>query len=101
MIALVRYVGDHTGVMSWRSTLAFHWAIAVGGAIHEEDVHVRADHAAERGVPFPETWKSDLGLGKPVVDVEALARAAVHRVRDDLQVSDAAGLTCRLICTHL
>ena len=73
----------------------------MGGAIHEEDVHVRADHAAERGVPFPATWKNDLGLGKPVVDVEALARAAVHRVRDEFHVSDAAGLTCRLICTHV
>ena len=40
-----------------RSTLTFHWAIAVEGAIREEDVHVRADHASERGVLLPEGWR--------------------------------------------
>ena len=57
MIARARYIGDHGGVLAWHSTLAFHWAIAVDGAIHESDVHVRADNAAERGVPLPEGWQ--------------------------------------------
>ena len=39
-----------------RSSLDFHWAIAMDGAIHEADVHVRTDHVAERGVPLPESW---------------------------------------------
>ena len=98
-----RYAGDRGLTLTQRSTLTFHWAIAVGGAIHEEDVHVRADHAAERGIPFPATWKSDLALGAsgPAVEVEALARSAVHRVRDELRLSEAVELTCRLICTHV
>ena len=102
MIARARYIGDHGGVLAWHSTLAFHWAIAVDGAIHESDVHVRADHAAERGVPFPATWKSDLGLGasEPVVEVEALARSAIHRVRVEFCLPEAVELTCRLMCTN-
>ena len=88
--------------MTRRSKLAFHWAIAVEGAIHEEDVYVRADNASERGVPFPASWKSDLGLGAsgPVVDVEALASSAVRRVRGELRLPEALELTCRLMRTH-
>ena len=61
-----RYAGDPGFVPTQRSNLAYRWAIAVGGAIHEADVHVRADHAAERGIPLPEGWRvtlsaSDLG----------------------------------------
>ena len=48
--------------MAWRCRLTFHWAVAVGGAIHESDVHVRADNAAERGVPLPEGWQIVLPL---------------------------------------
>ena len=83
--------------MTWRSTLGFHWTIAVEGVIHESDVDVRADHAAERGVPFPAAWKRELGLGaaEPVVDVEALAHASVQRAREELSLSDATKLDCR------
>ena len=67
------------------------------GVIHESDVDVRADHAAERGVPFPAAWKRELGLGaaEPVVDVEALAHASVQRAREELSLSDATKLDCR------
>ena len=97
-----RYVGDPGLISAWRSKLAFHWAIAVEGAIHEEDVYVRADNASERGVPFPASWKSDLGLGdpQPVVDVEALASSAVRRVRGEFRLPEALELTCRLTYTH-
>ena len=100
-----RYAGDRGSTLTQRSSLArlaFHWAIAVDGAIHESDVHVRADHAAERGVPFPATWKSELGLGAsgPAVEVEALAHGAVRRVQEDLSLPEAVELTCRLMCTN-
>ena len=67
------------------------------GVIHESDVDVRADNAAERGVPFPATWKRELNLGaaEPAVDVEALAHAAVQRAREELSLSDATKLDCR------
>ena len=83
--------------MTWRSELTFNWAIAVDGVIHESEVCVRADHASERGVPFPKTWKIDLGLGAPelVVDVDALAHSAVVRVREELSLPDATQLDCR------
>ena len=65
--------------------------------IHESDVDVRADHAAERGVPFPAAWKRELNLGaeEPAVDVEALAHAAVQRALEELSLSDATKLDCR------
>ena len=95
-----RYVGDPGLISAWRSKLAFHWAIAVEGAIHEADVLVRADNAAERGVPFPASWKSDLALGasQPVVNVEALASSAVRRARGDFRFPEAVELTCRPMC---
>ena len=84
-------------MLTWRSKLAFHWAIAVEGVIHESGVDARADHAAERGGPFPATWKRELNLGaaEPVVDVEALAHAAVQRAREELSLADATKLDCR------
>ena len=61
-----RYAGDRASPLMQHTSLDFHWAIAMDGAIHEADVHVRADNAAERGVPLPEGWHvalsaSDLG----------------------------------------
>ena len=91
-----RYTGARGAALTWRSELTFNWAIAVDGVIHESEVCVRADHASERGVPFPKTWKSDLGLGdpKPVVDVDALAHSAALRVREELS-SNATEIDCR------
>ena len=88
--------------MTWRSELTFNWAIAVDGVIHESEVCVRADHASERGVPFPKTWKIDLGLGAPelVVDVDALADSAALRVREELSLPDDTKLDCRRLYTH-
>ena len=65
--------------------------------VRESDADVRADHAAERGVPFPAAWKRELNLGaeEPAVDVEALAHAAVQRAREELSLSDATKLDCR------
>ena len=48
------YAGDPGVVPTRRSSLDYHWAIAIDGAVHEADVLVRADNAAERGVPFQE-----------------------------------------------
>ena len=84
-------------MLTWRSKLAFHWVSVVDGVVHESDADVRADHAAECGVPFPAAGKRELNLGaaEPAVDVEALAHAAVQRVREELSLSDATKLGCR------
>ena len=83
--------------MTSRSILTFRWAIALDGKIRESHVHIRADHAAERGVPLPVAWKREWNLGavEPVVDVEALSHAAVQRVREELSLTDATKLDCR------
>ena len=72
------------------------------GEIHESDVHIRADHAAERGVPLPAAWKTELSLGaaETVVDVEALSHAAVQRAREELSLTDATKLDCRPAYMH-
>ena len=84
-------------MLTWRSNLAFHWAIVVDGVIHESGVDVRADNAVERGVPFPATWKRELSLGaaEPAVEVEVLAEAAIQRAREELSLTDATKLDCR------
>ena len=99
---LVGYVGDRGASLTRRSTLAFRWAIAIDGGIHESEIHVRADNASERGVPFPASWRNDLNIGaaQPVVDVDDLARSAVRRAHEEHSLSEAAQLECRPPCAH-
>ena len=75
-----------------RSNLDFRWAIAVDGAVHEADVNVRTDNAAERGVPFPEGWRVALSardLGSRA------AQQAVQRARAEFSLTDDVKLDCR------
>ena len=67
------------------------------GVIHESDVHVRADNTAERRVPFPASWKSELNIGatESTVDAEVLAHAAAQRARELLSLTNATKLDCR------
>ena len=96
-----RYVGTRGSASISRPDLIFRWAIALVDKIHESEVSVRADHAAERGVPFPATWRTELNLGavQPVVSVDALARSAVERACEELSLPDDAKLDCRPPCT--
>ena len=80
-------------MLTWHSSLAFHWEIELDGVLHESDVHVRADNAAERGVPLPDGWQMLQIL--PRLDV--FARMAIQRAREELSLSDAAKLDCRLV----
>ena len=67
------------------------------GEIHESEVSVRADNASERGVPFPAAWRSELNIGAvhPVVNVDALGRAALQRACEELSLPEDANLDCR------
>ena len=47
---------------SWRSKLAYKWAIGIDGALHESEIEVRADNASSHGVPYPKEWKNRLGM---------------------------------------
>ena len=92
-----RYGGDRGALPTWHSNLAFRWTIAVDGVIHESIVYVRADHAAERGVPLPMAWKGELNFGaaEPSVDVDSLACAAVQRAWEEPSLTNATKLDCR------
>ena len=60
------------------------------GEIHESDVDVRADNAAERGVPFPEVWHNAIRAS----DLDSRAREAGCRLKADDGVSE---LSCMLV----
>ena len=77
-------------MLTWRSNLAFHWAIALAGEIHESDIDVRADHASERGVPFPEVWHNAIRAS----DLDSRAREAGCRLKADDVVSE---ISCMLV----
>ena len=56
-----RYVGISRCTSSQNSNLVFNWAIGIDGSVYEFEVCVRADNASERGVPFPEHWRTAFG----------------------------------------
>ena len=95
-----RYVRIRGSASISRPDLIFRWAIALADKIHESEVSVRADNAAERGVPFPAAWRTELNLGAvhPVVSVDALARSAVRRACEELSLPEDAKLGCRPSC---
>ena len=90
-------MGDRSAALTLRSSLTFRWAIVMDEKVRESKVSVRADHASERGVPFPAAWRKELNIGaaRSVVDVDALARSAVRRVHEEHSLSEAAKLDCR------
>ena len=64
----------------------FTWRAVAGEFNGEHSVHVRCDHACERGVPLPENWKASVRcIGFP-----AIAAAAAKLARADMAL-DAAG----------
>ena len=50
---LPRYTGDRDVPLTWRSTLAYNWAIGIDGSVHDHPIKVRADNASSRGIPIP------------------------------------------------
>ena len=64
--------------------------MALAGEIHVSDVDVRADNAAERGVPLPEGWH----LAIRGSDLEPRAAEAGRRLKLDDGMSD---LSCVLV----
>ena len=95
-----RYVGTAGAALHWQSSLAFRWEITIDDESHEREVSVRADNASERGVPFPAAWRSELNIGaaQPVVNVDALARAACLRACEELSLPEDTQLDCRPAC---
>ena len=69
-------------MLACRSNLAFHWAITLAGEIHESDVNVRADNAAERGVPLPEGWH--LAIRASDLDSRAAEAGGMLKVHDGM-----------------
>ena len=83
-----RYAGDPSVVPTQRSNLDYRWAIAMDGVVREADVRVRTDNA-ERGVPFPESWRVALSAR----DLDSRASQAARDLEAGGGVSE---LECRL-----
>ena len=84
-----RHVGP-AGVSTRTSILTFRWALALEDEIHESEVSVRADHASERGVPFPAAWYNALQCR----DLSARAEEASGTIE---AVDGVSELSCSLI----
>jgi hypothetical protein len=70
-----------------KTMLRFKWRLEADDFNEECDVQLLCRHAVQRGVHVPSAWK--------VPAVDALARAAVQRAREELSLSDATKLDCR------
>ena len=75
--------------------LRFTWLLEADGFSEKCDVQLLCRHAARRGVHLPKAWKSKWNQSAEVPAVDALARAAVQRAREELSLSDATKLDCR------
>jgi hypothetical protein len=75
--------------------LRFTWLLEADDFSEECDVQLLCHHVARRGVHVPKAWKSKWNQSAEVPAVDALARAAVQRARDELSLSDATKLDCR------
>ena len=99
-----RYVGvaDEASHLQAKAKLAFRWEITINDESHQCDIFVRADHASERVVPFPDAWRTELKIdaAQPAVDVDALAREACRCAREELPLPDVTQLHCRLACAQ-
>ena len=74
--------------MTQKTMLRFKWRLEADDFNEECDVQLLCHNVAKRGVRVPSAWK--------VPAVDALARAAVQRAREELSLSaDATKLDCR------
>jgi len=96
-------VGEHEHVTQ-KTMLQFTWHLFAEDFNKECDVQLLCRDAARRGVHVPKAWKSKWNQRADVPSVDALARAAVQRAREELSLSDATKLDCRCpgkhTCTH-
>ena len=79
-----------------KTKVRFAWHLIAEGVREACEVQLLCHNAARRGVPLPETWKSNLNLCKEVPTVDAFASSAVQRVWQELSLPDATKLDCRL-----
>ena len=78
-----------------KTQLRFTWHLLCEGLNDTCDVELLCHHAIKRGVHLPKAWKSKWYISAGVPPVDALAREAVQRVRDEFSLSDATKLDCR------
>ena len=98
----VRYngaVGEHARVTQ-KTMLRFTWHLVAEDFSEECDVQLLCRDVERRGVHVPKAWKSKWNRSAEVPAVDSLARAAVKRAREELSLSDATKLDCRLSSTN-
>ena len=78
-----------------KTQICFTWHLLATDLNDTCDVKLRCHDATKRGVHLPKAWRSKWYPTTDVPPVEALAREAVQRARDDLSLPDATKLDCR------
>ena len=78
-----------------KTQICFTWHLLAKDLSETCDVQLRCDNVAKRGVHLPMAWRNKWNLSADVPPVDALAREAVKRARDDLSLPDATKLDCR------
>ena len=84
------YYVDHAvgGGAPWAfhlSNLRFLWEISALSFASREDVAVRCDHACDRGVPFPEQWRTGLRFVRIGGTIQKAVETAQENTRYDVQ----------------
>ena len=81
--------------MTQKTMLRFTWHLEADDFNEECDVQLLCRHVAQHGVHVPSVWKNKWNRSVELPAVDALARAAVQRAREELSLSDATKLDCR------
>ena len=80
-----RYTGDRDAPLTWSSTLAYDWAIAMDGKVHNHPIKVRADNASSQGILIPEHWRTAVrcrDLASRATEAARKAEAAADGIAD-------------------
>ena len=86
---------EECNTVTAKTQLRFTWHLICEGFNETCDVQILYSNAARRGVHLPKAWKNKWNLSADVPSVDALAREAVQRARDECSLSDATKLDCR------
>ena len=81
---------DHDGEITAKTTLMYIWNVIGMGFEETHEKTVRADHAAKRGVPFPEAWRTALKC----LQMSRLVGSTLEAAREE---SDAAEVHCQFL----
>ena len=83
--------------LTQKTKIKFTWRLCGRDLDVTREVQLLLHNAIRRGVHLPHEWKGSTNLGFGAPPVDALAEAAVQRVREDMGLADDVKLSCRTL----